>query len=103
MNLAAQILASIAVLFHVLVFAMEALLFPRPAVRSLFGVRSESTTAVRPWALNQGFYNLFLAAGPAIGLVAYHSGALAVGRALAARRLAHAERRDQRHVAARAG
>jgi putative membrane protein len=82
MNLAAQILASIAVLFHVLVFVMESLLFSRPGVRSVFGVTSESAAGVRPWALNQGFYNLFLAAGPALGLIAYHSGEAAVGRAL---------------------
>jgi putative membrane protein len=82
MNLAAQILATIAVLFHVLVFVMESLLFARPGVRTLFGVKAESAAGVRPWALNQGFYNLFLAAGPALGLIAYHSGEVAVGRAL---------------------
>jgi putative membrane protein len=84
MNLAAQILASVAVLFHVLVFVMESLLFSRPEVRSLFGVREESVAGVRPWALNQGFYNLFLAAGPVLGLVAYHSGEVFAGRALVA-------------------
>jgi putative membrane protein len=81
-NLAVQILASIAVLFHVSVFVLESLLFSRPGVRSLFGVKAESAAGVRTWALNQGFYNLFLAAGPLLGLVFYHSGEIAVGRAL---------------------
>ena len=84
MNLVAQILASVAVLFHVLVFVLESVLFSRPGVRSLFRVRAESAAGVRPWAVNQGFYNLFLAAGPLLGLVAYHSGEVAVGRALVA-------------------
>jgi putative membrane protein len=42
----------------------------RPSVHRRFGIASEADAAVaRPWAFNQGFYNLFLAAG-AIGGVA---------------------------------
>jgi putative membrane protein len=37
---------------------------------------------VRLWAFNQGFYNLFLAAGPAAGLIAHYAGHQSVGRAL---------------------
>jgi putative membrane protein len=82
-NLVAQLLLVIAVLFHLLAFVLESLLFSRPAVRSLFGVRAESAAAVRPWAYNQGFYNLLLATGPLAGLIAYHSGHPDAGRALA--------------------
>jgi putative membrane protein len=83
-NIVAQALASVAVLFHVLAFVLESVLFSRPGVRSLFRVKAESAAGVRIWALNQGFYNLFLAAGPVLGLVTYHSGDVAVGRALVA-------------------
>jgi putative membrane protein len=81
-NIVAQLLVIIAVLFHVFAFVMESLLFSRPAVRALFGVRPESAEGVRPWALNQGFYNLLLAAGPVAGLIAYHSEQTDAGRAL---------------------
>jgi putative membrane protein len=81
-NLVAQILAIVAVLFHVMAFAMESLLFSRPAVRSMFGVRAEAAEGVRPWAFNQGFYNLLLAAGPVAGLVAHYSGQTEAGLAL---------------------
>lgn len=37
---------------------------------------------MRLWAFNQGFYNLFLAAGPVAGLIAYYAGHEDVGRAL---------------------
>jgi putative membrane protein len=83
-NIVAQALASVAVLFHVLVFVLESVLFSRPGVRSLFRVKAQSAAALRIWAFNQGFYNVFLAAGPLLGLVAYHSGEVAVGRALVA-------------------
>ena len=82
MNLVAQIFAIIAVLFHVMAFAMESLLFHREKVQVLFLGRPEPSATVRLWAFNQGFYNLFLAAGPVAGLVAYHSGHPGAGRAL---------------------
>ena len=82
MNIVAQLLAIVAVLFHVVAFVMESLLFSRPAVRAAFGVRPESADGVRPWAFNQGFYNLLLAAGPVAGLIAHYAGQEAAGRAL---------------------
>lgn len=61
---------AIAALIHVMIFAMESLLWNRPAVWKAFGLRSsEAAAAVRPFAFNQGFYNLFLAIGAAAGLV----------------------------------
>lgn len=82
MNLVAQVFALVAVLFHVLAFLMESVLFDRPAVqRALLGT-TEAAAGVRLWAFNQGFYNLFLAAGPAAGLVAVWAGNEDVGRAL---------------------
>jgi len=37
---------------------------------------------VKPMALNQGFYNLFLAIGTIVGIVLVATGAVDVGRAL---------------------
>ncbi|MEN0129246.1 MAG: DUF1304 domain-containing protein [Brevundimonas sp.] len=62
------VLASLAALLHVAFFAMESLLYSRPAVHTRFGTRSEDVEATRPWAFNQGFYNLFLAVGTLVGV-----------------------------------
>ncbi len=70
MLIAAQIVASIAALLHVLFFALESVLWTRPTVYRRFGIRSqEQAEAVRPMAYNQGFYNLALAIGLLIGVV----------------------------------
>ena len=83
MNLVTQLFAWIAVLFHVAAFVMESVLFERPAVqRILLGRPEQAPPGVRLWAFNQGFYNLFLAAGPAAGLIAGYAGNDSVGKAL---------------------
>lgn len=64
------VFSALAAGIHVMIFAMESLLWDRPAVWKSFGLRSaESATLVRPFAFNQGFYNLFLALGTVAGLV----------------------------------
>ncbi len=61
----------VAALFHVATFVMESVLFTRPAVWRRFGVASQQDAeTIRPMALNQGFYNLFLAVGALVGVVA---------------------------------
>lgn len=83
MSVLAQVLAATAVLVHVLAFVWEVAVFHRPAVhRDLFAIPAEDVPAARLWAFNVGFYNLFLAAGPVVGVIAYHAGEVAVGRAL---------------------
>jgi putative membrane protein len=82
MNLVAQVFGWIAVLFHVAAFVMESLLFDRPAVQKLLIAKADPSSGVGLWAFNQGFYNLFLAAGPAAGLVAGYLGHDLVGRTL---------------------
>ncbi|MET7771769.1 DUF1304 domain-containing protein [Nocardia sp. NPDC005366] len=63
-----QILAIAAAVIHVYIFTLEALRFGRPQVhRGIFGVAETDVGAVRPWAFNQGFYNLFLAIGTFVG------------------------------------
>ena len=62
--------ASIAALIHVLIFFMESVLWSRPGVWRGFGVADQSDADVlRPMAYNQGFYNVFLAIGTAVGLL----------------------------------
>jgi len=79
----AIVLAVVAALIHVLFFVMESVLFTRPAVWPRFGLRSqEHADVVRPMALNQGFYNLFLAIGIAVGLVMAAGAADTAGTAL---------------------
>jgi len=72
----AVILGALAALLHVYIFWMESFAWRRPAVWRRFGVASqEAADTVKPMAYNQGFYNLFLAAGTAIGLVLFEVGA----------------------------
>ena len=82
MNVVTQVFALVAALIHVAIFAMESLLFTRPSVRQTFGGRAGIPPEVDLWAFNQGFYNLFLAAGPIAGVIAYHAGHRATGEAL---------------------
>ena len=80
-NLVTQLFAIVAVLFHVVAFVLESFLFHRPNVQTFLLGRPEPSAGVRFWAFNQGFYNLFLAAGPAAGLIAQYAGNQSVGRA----------------------
>ena len=53
---------------HVLIFLLESVLWRSRSTWRGFGIRSaEDAEVIRPWALNQGFYNLFLAAGAIVG------------------------------------
>ena len=84
MNLAFQVLAVLAGLVHVAIFAMESVLFTRPAVFRRFRVRDAAEAAsIRPWAFNQGFYNLFLAVGAIGGVIACGAGSQQAGTAVA--------------------
>ncbi len=72
-----------AALIHAWFFALESVLFERPNVFRRFGLRSaEDAALVRPMAFNQGYYNLFLAAGIVIGLVLTFAGQQPAGRAI---------------------
>ncbi|RKG66306.1 DUF1304 domain-containing protein [Corallococcus sp. CA054B] len=76
----AQVFAVIAALIHVLFFVMESIVFSRPKVWKRFGLKSQADAdVVKPMALNQGFYNLFLAVGVLVGVVLVHTGAVASG------------------------
>jgi putative membrane protein len=66
----AIVFASLAALLHVYIFVMESVLWTRPSTWKRFGIGSQDDAAtIRPMALNQGFYNLFLAIGVVVGLL----------------------------------
>ena len=67
MLIVALVFAGLAALVHVYIFWLEALAFDTVG-RKAFGVSAEDAAIMRPWAYNQGFYNLFLAIGTAAGL-----------------------------------
>ena len=78
------VLVGLAALVHVFIFYLESIAWSKPATWMRFGLRSQADAdVVKPMALNQGFYNLFLAVGIAVGIILIVSGQLDVGRALA--------------------
>jgi len=78
-----EIFAVVAALLHVFFFYLESVTFTRPATWRRFLVRSQADAELlRPMAFNQGFYNLFLAAGAVGGVIAANIGYLEAGRAL---------------------
>lgn len=68
----ALVLAGLAALVHVYIFWLESLAF-ETAGRRVFGVVAADVPAMKPWALNQGFYNLFLAVGTTVGIAISHT------------------------------
>lgn len=64
------VFAGLAALLHVGIFVMESVLWTRPAIWKRFGLKSQDEAqTIRPMALNQGFYNLFLVIGVVVGLI----------------------------------
>ena len=63
------VLMVLAGLIHVAFFALESLVWKRPEVHRVFGVRSVEQAETLAFAMfNQGFYNLFLAIGAFVGV-----------------------------------
>jgi putative membrane protein len=66
----ALVAAALAALLHVYIFVMESVLWTTPRVRATFGITSDAQAEhTKPLALNQGFYNLFLAIVTLVGVV----------------------------------
>ena len=66
------VLAFLAGLLHVGFFVMETLLWSRPQVHRIFGVKDPADAAVQSRAMaNLGFYNLFLGLGAMAGALAW--------------------------------
>ena len=71
----ATAVAALAALLHVYIFVMESIQWTQPRVWRRFGVADQAAADVtKPMAYNQGFYNLFLAIGVAIGLALFWAG-----------------------------
>ena len=82
MLIAGLALAGIAALIHVYIFYLESFAWTDRKTLATFGMTAQEAEAMRPMALNQGFYNLFLAIVTAVGIVLAAAGSTAVGAAL---------------------
>lgn len=69
-SLLAQFAVLVVALLHVVFFVLESILWTKPAGRRIFGLTPELAQSTKSLALNQGLYNLFLAAGLIWGIVA---------------------------------
>lgn len=78
------IFAGLASLIHILFFCFESLWWTRPAVRETFRQSAQDAETTKLLAFNQGFYNLFLAAGVILGLVLVFSKYVVIGEVLIA-------------------
>jgi putative membrane protein len=68
MILASLSFALLAAVLHIYIFTMESITWTRPATWKRFGVASQADAeTTKALAYNQGFYNLFLAAGALAG------------------------------------
>lgn len=79
MLVAGSVLAAVAALVHVYIFALESILWRGPRARAIFGTTEEEARVTAPLALNQGFYNLFLTIDVVVGLVLLAAGATGAG------------------------
>ena len=80
MILASLIFALLAALLHVYIFTMESITWTKPATWKRFSVTSQADAeTTKPLAYNQGFYNLILAIGALVGIIAVAMGAPQVG------------------------
>ena len=62
--------AALAACVHVYIFVLESLRITDPATMKVFGIASrEEAEIMRPWAYNQGWYNLLLALQVGVGVV----------------------------------
>jgi putative membrane protein len=79
---AGLVFAALAALLHVYIFTMESLTWTSPRTRKVFGTTAEEAETTKLLALNQGFYNLFLAVVTGVGIAAMLLGHKAIGAAL---------------------
>jgi len=64
------VLILLSIVFHFYVFTLESLTWRKPKTWKTFGLANQDQAdTIAPMALNQGFYNLFLALGAGVGVV----------------------------------
>jgi putative membrane protein len=79
------IFAGLAGIIHLLFFLLESVWWMRPGVYKTFRLKNEEEALLtKPLAFNQGFYNLFLTVGIAVGLVLIATGHARIGYAILA-------------------
>ena len=77
-----QVFLTLAGCIHIYIFLMESVFWGTPRVNRIFGVSGERALQNRLFALNQGFYNLFLAIAVLSGMVLNFEGWHDVGTTL---------------------
>ena len=82
MAFVALIFAALAALVHVYIWVLESFLWTAPRTRAIFGTTEQQAADSKLLAMNQGFYNLFLAVITVVGVVMFVTGCRAVGAAL---------------------
>ncbi|MNL06567.1 hypothetical protein D3C87_1272070 [compost metagenome] len=61
-------IALLPALIHVYIFVLESLMWGKARTNKVFGVKDAEAQIIKPFAFNQGFYNLFLALAVLFGL-----------------------------------
>ena len=62
-----DIIVLLPAVIHVYIFVLESLLWDRPSTRRVFALSADEARLTKLFALNQGFYNLFLAIAIVVG------------------------------------
>lgn len=62
------VLFAMAALIHIGFFVFESYVLQKPDAYKMLKITEQEHKVMKVWAFNQGFYNLFLAAGVGIGL-----------------------------------
>lgn len=73
------VLCAVGAVLHGYIFWLESIAWTGPRARRIFGTGAEEARVTAPLALNQGFYNLFLAVDVVVGLVLIAAGLAAAG------------------------
>ena len=82
MLIAGLVLAGVAALIHVYIFYLESFAWTEKRTLATFGMTAQEAEVTKPLALNQGYYNLFLAIVTGVGIVLTATGSTAAGAAL---------------------
>jgi putative membrane protein len=80
--IAGLVLAGLAALIHVYIFYLESFAWTEKRTLATFGMTAQEAEVTKPLALNQGYYNLFLAIVTGVGIVLTAAGSTAAGAAL---------------------
>jgi putative membrane protein len=64
-----MVMTGVVVLIHCAIFVVEVFLWDKPFGRHAFKLDADFASKTRVMAINQGFYNLFLAGGLVYGLI----------------------------------